>query len=82
MMKVLDYEKVNGTQDRDDTILIAHIMPRYSSSDSSTETAAVVVDGEHGDGLFDSKNLVVEKPKTGPLSPTAEAPTSNGAGLV
>ena len=42
-MKVLDYEKINGTQDRDDTILIAHIMPRPPScTDSSTETTTIV----------------------------------------
>ena len=85
MMKVLDYQKVNGTQDRDDTILIAHIIPRPSSStDSSTETATVVAETGRESGFFDSKNLLLTgvNAKTGPLSPAAGLPESTGAGIA
>jgi hypothetical protein len=85
MMKVLDYEKVNGTQDRDDTILIAHIMPRsHSSTDSSTETETVVAENGRETGFFDSKNLLVDgmKAKTGPLSLTAGFPESSSTGIA
>jgi hypothetical protein len=30
MMKILNYGKVNGAQDRDDTTLVAHIVPHAS----------------------------------------------------
>jgi hypothetical protein len=73
MMKVLDYDKVNGTQDRDDTILVAHIMPRPATSSSSTDSAAVatVVDGNRPQ-YFDQKDLIVSevRPGSGPMSPT------------
>jgi aquaporin related protein len=79
MMKVLDYDKVNGTQDRDDTILVAHIMPRPESSGSgsaSSAVATVVENGGRGD-YFDSKDIVVSevKPGSGPMSPV-EGPTN------
>jgi len=31
-MKILNYDKVNGAQDRDDTILVAHIVPHASNN--------------------------------------------------
>jgi hypothetical protein len=36
-MKVLDYSKVNGTQDRDDTMLVAKIVPYHSDASQPTE---------------------------------------------
>ena len=79
MMKVLDYDKVNGTQDRDDTILVAHIMPRpetSSSGSASSGVATVVQNGGRGN-YFDSKDIVVSEVKhgSGPMSP-AEGPTN------
>ena len=85
MMKILDYQQVNGTQDRDDTILIAHIIPRPpSSTDSSTETANVVAENGKDARFFDSKDLLVTgmQAKTGPLSPAGELPESNSAGIA
>lgn len=76
MMKVLDYDKVNGTQDRDDTILIAKIIPRPESS-SGGSAAATVVENDEGKengtaNYFDSaKDIVVGEvmPGSGPMSP-------------
>jgi hypothetical protein len=78
MMKVLDYDKVNGTQDRDDTLLVAHIIQRQpqdsQSSDHSNGTASTVVNT--GQGVGNSKEYFVEdilvkemKNQSGPLSP-------------
>ena len=74
MMKVLDYDKVNGTQDRDDTILVAHIMPRTETSSGSSAVATEVenVEGKaQGPNYFDSKKIVVSevRPGSGPMSP-------------
>lgn len=81
-MKVLDYQKVNGTQDRDDTILIAHIIPRPPScTDSSTETATVGAEIGKDSADFDSTNLLVAG-ITGPLSPAAGLPESSSAGIA
>jgi hypothetical protein len=80
MMKVLDYDKVNGTQDRDDTILIARIITRPESSSGSASgssaVATVVENGGRGN-YFDSKNIVVSEVKSGsgPMSPI-EGPTN------
>ena len=82
MMKVLDYQKVNGTQDRDDTILIAHIIPLPPlSTDSSTETTTDGTENGEDTGDFDSKNLLV-RGVAGPLSPVAGLPESRGAGIA
>lgn len=85
-MKVLDYEKVNGKQDRDDTILIAQLIPRPATSnssgtDSTHETATVVENGTR-EG-FDAKNIVDSgmNARSGPLSPATEA-APVGGGLV
>jgi hypothetical protein len=82
LMKVLDYEKVNGTQDRDDTILIAHIVTRPTTSGSSSTdhyAATVVENGTHE--AFDTKNIVTAG--SGPLSPGLEAaPATVGGGSV
>jgi aquaporin rerated protein, other eukaryote len=78
MMKVLDYDKVNGTQDRDDTLLIAHIIQREphdsQNSDRSNGTASTVVNP--GQGVGNNKEDFVEnilvkemKNQSGPLSP-------------
>jgi hypothetical protein len=84
-MKVLDYEKVNGTQDRDDTILIAQIVTRPTTSGSSStdhDTATVVENGTHE--AFDTKNIVTGiNARSGPLSPELEAaPATFGGGSV
>lgn len=58
MMKILDYDKVNGTQDRDDTILVAKIIPHDSNASQPREGpngAIVRPDGEH----FEAKDLIV-----------------------
>jgi len=76
MMKVLDYDKVNGTQDRDDTILIAKIIPRPDSS-SGGSTAATVVENDEGkengtaNYFVSAKDIVVGEvmPGSGPMSP-------------
>jgi hypothetical protein len=78
MMKVLDYEKVNGTQDRDDTLLVAQIIPRSSETnqheaqDGATVVAAAAVSNGH---YFDQKDIIVSQvhhnPGHGPLSPAA-----------
>jgi hypothetical protein len=84
-MKVLEYDKVNGTQDRDDTILIAHIVPRpRRCTDSSTETTTLFPQNGNDTGFFDSNNLLVTgvKVKTGPSSPGAELPGSSTAGMA
>jgi len=81
MMKVLDYDKVNGTQDRDDTILVAHVMPRPETSSGSSTTATVVENGEvrgrPSKNYFDAKDIVVTEVKSGagPMSPV-EGPTN------
>ena len=54
MMKLLDYVKVNGTQDRDDTILVAQIIP-HASHNSSQRTdvnnATVTLAGSETQGI-------------------------------
>jgi len=81
-MKVLDYEKVNGTQDRDDTILIAQIVTRPTTSDSSGtdhDNATVVENATHE--AFDTKNIVMDvNTGSGPLSPGLEAATATVEG--
>jgi Major intrinsic protein len=78
MMKVLDYDKVNGTQDRDDTLLVAHIIQRQSqdpqNSGYSNSAASTVVNPTQGAG--NNKDYFVEdivvkemKNQSGPLSP-------------
>jgi aquaporin related protein len=43
MIKVLDYEKVNGTQDRDDTLIVAHIIQRQSRDSQNSGQSNHVV---------------------------------------
>jgi hypothetical protein len=52
MMKVLNYEKVNGDQDRDATVMLAHLIERESD----------VTVGDSGNGHVgeQKKPLVVE----------------------
>ena len=77
MMKVLDYEKVNGTQDRDDTILVAQILPRTGEKSQPNEQDVAPVVGENGSNAnyFGSKDIVVtqlhHQPGHGPLSPVS-----------
>jgi Major intrinsic protein len=87
MMKVLDYEKVNGTQDRDDTVLVAHIVPRPASSldtEASDENTTVVKNCAQGADYFKGKPLGVTqlKPKAGPLNTTQEVTPSTSSALV
>jgi hypothetical protein len=35
LMRVLDYHKVNGTQDRDDTLVVAQIVPSRRREDET-----------------------------------------------
>ena len=50
MMKILNYDKVNGAQNRDDTILVAQIVPHVSHNSSqhthmNSATVALVENG-------------------------------------
>jgi len=54
MMKLLDYVKVNGTQDRDDTILVAQIIPHAahnSSQQTDLHNATVTLAGSETQGI-------------------------------
>jgi hypothetical protein len=75
LMKVLDYEKVNGSQDRDDTLLVAQIIPRHETSvpeDALHDGPKVVGENGNQGDYFDNKEIIVtqvHKPGHGPLSP-------------
>lgn len=75
MMKVLDYEKVNGTQDRDDTILVAHIIPRNSAGSIQRDGQDTIVGDNASNGAYFEKDVIVaqlhnKNAHHGPLSPT------------
>lgn len=83
-MKILDYDKVNGTGDRDDTILVAQIINRSATSGSSSSTDHTTVTADENSSGVATKNIVVTKTQfsSGPLSPAMEAGPSRGNGLV
>ena len=63
MMKILDYSKVNGTQDRDDTMLVAKIVPYHSNASQSMKgpKSNSVVDEPNGEH-FEARDIVVASP--------------------
>ena len=75
MMKVLEYSKVNGTQDRDDTMLVARIVSSAQPSlPSEGGDGATVVDQSNGEYLEPKEVRVMQVSATnsgqGPLSPS------------
>lgn len=66
MLKVLDYEKGYGTQDRDDTMLVAKLVP-YPS------------DGPIGDHMINQANGEYFKGKEFILAQAAKTPGALGA---
>lgn len=69
-MKVLDYGKVNGTQDRDDTMLVAQLVPYHSDASQSMEGDHIVnqPNGEY----FKAKEIVLAQVSKTPGALSAE----------
>jgi len=57
MLKVLDYSKVYGTQDRDDTILVVKLAPH--DSHHSQQVGNPVVVNQSNREHFEAKDMVV-----------------------
>ena len=64
-LKVLDYGKVYGTQDRDDTILVAKLVPLDFGDSQQTANGAIVVNRPNRE-YFEEKDMVVVQPPNGP----------------
>jgi hypothetical protein len=59
MMKVLNYETVNGDQDRDETAMVAHLIQKESQE---------MGNGSHSD-VGEDKKVIVTEVKTGKSEP-------------
>ena len=73
MMKVLDYGKVNGTQDRDDTMLVAKIVPYHPDVSQPMEgpIADCIVNQPNGT-CFEAKEIVLAQVSKRPSALSAE----------
>jgi len=65
MLKVLDYSKLYGTQDRDDTMLVAKLVPQDFGDSQQMANGAIVVNRPYR-GHFEEKDMVVVQPSNGP----------------
>jgi len=80
MLKVLDYTQAYGSQDRDDTILVAKLVPPHSDDSQRMEGpgAALVVD-QHDTEYVEAKDIVVAQ---APHSPGASGSEEGPMGTV
>ena len=79
MMKVLDYGKVNGAQDRDDTILVAKIVPHHSNVSKTSESP---VNQPNGNGFGVNDIIISQISKSPDALGLEEGPRVRGTVMV